>query len=89
MLLNLLFFTFFLYFTPCVTQAALCEDISGRWVNQLGSEVVIDHLQSGVLHGKYYTAVTTTSGKLAGHDIVGRLFTQNKLTLALKTSQIL
>ena len=70
--LKLLFFYFLLYIIPSPTQAAVCEDITGRWVNDLGSEVVIDHLQSGVLNGKYYTAVSSTSGKLSAHDIVGR-----------------
>ena len=70
--LNLLFFNVLLYIIPSRSRAAVCEDISGRWVNDLGSEVVIDHLQSGVLNGKYYTAVSSTSGKLSGHDIVGR-----------------
>ena len=74
MVSNLLFLNFLLYFLPSVTQAALCEDISGHWVNKLGSEVVIDHLQSGVLRGKYYTAVSSTRGELPGHEIVGRLF---------------
>jgi hypothetical protein len=74
MMSNLLFLNFLLYFIPSLTQAASCEDISGRWVNQLGSEVDIDHLQSGVLRGKYYTSVSSTGGKLAGHDIFGMLF---------------
>lgn len=66
-------FCFLLYVNLDVSQAELCADISGRWINKLGSEVVIDHLQSGVLRGHYYTAVSSSRGKLRGHVILGML----------------
>lgn len=50
-----------------------CEDISGRWYNQLGSEVEIDHLIDGKLFGKYYTAVSVAPGAVIGHRLVGVL----------------
>ncbi|XP_028398509.1 uncharacterized protein LOC114522087 [Dendronephthya gigantea] len=73
MLSSLVVFSFLLCLTLDVSQAKLCRDISGRWVNKLGSEVVLDHLQSGVLQGQYYTAVSVSAGKLLGHDILGTL----------------
>ena len=41
-----------------------CEDISGRWYNQLGSD--------GRLFGKYYTAVSLARDAVIGHDIIGK-----------------
>ena len=73
MKLNVLFLHFLFNFIPTVTYAALCEDITGRWINKLGSELDIDHLQTGLLRGVYYTAVSSARGKLPGHDIVGTL----------------
>ena len=49
-----------------------CEDISGRWYNQLGSEVKIDHLTDGRLFGKYYTAVSLARDNVIGHDLIGK-----------------
>lgn len=70
---NLFFVNALLYFISTDTEAALCEDISGRWVNiKLGSEVEFEHLQHGVLRGKYYTAVSSSGKKLPGHAVMGK-----------------
>ena len=84
MKINVLFLHFLFNFTPTVTHAALCEDITGRWINKLGSELDIDHLQTGLFHGKYYTAVSSTRGKLPGHNIVGRFSFDRKIILMLE-----
>ncbi|XP_046848811.1 uncharacterized protein LOC124442356 isoform X1 [Xenia sp. Carnegie-2017] len=53
--------------------SSLCEDITGRWRNQLASEVIIYHLPTGEIHGRYYTTVSSKNTALPSHKIVGAL----------------
>ena len=48
-----------------------CETLEGRWYNQLGSEICLEHRSDGSLVGEYRTAVERLNGS-AGvtHSIV-------------------
>ena len=72
MISSVLFFNLLLYVTPYVSLAAPCEDISGRWISKLGALLEIDHLQNGVIRGRYYKPVGSSRGESRAHDIVGR-----------------
>ncbi len=46
-------------------KAENCEDLSGTWYNELGSEMIVNHTETGELSGEYRTAVERQPG-LAG-----------------------
>jgi Avidin family len=47
-------------------------ELSGTWVNQLGSKVTLDALEDGTLQGFYHTAVSSANKPLPGTPITGR-----------------
>ena len=59
----------------CFLSGTQCEDLGGRWYNQLGSVLVLHHSQDGELTGTYETQVEQkhgSAGNAHSHIVVGR-----------------
>ncbi|KAI0217111.1 hypothetical protein LSAT2_030984 [Lamellibrachia satsuma] len=57
-----------------ICLGAQCEDLSGKWYNQLGSELFLSHTQDGELTGTYRTQVereTGSAGNTHSHKVAG------------------
>lgn len=54
-----------------LSAAKNCETLDGKWYNQLGSEIFLEHKNDGRLLGEYRTAAEREKGSAGvGHSIL-------------------
>ena len=62
---------FLLHVFPWLAECKNCETLDGKWYNQLGSEIFLQHGKDGKLLGEYRTAVERFNGSAGkGHSII-------------------
>ena len=68
---RLLYFAFSAIAFVCLVDGEKCKTLEGKWYNQLGSEVYLEHDTNGILYGEYRTAVERRNGSAGvDHSIV-------------------
>ena len=68
---RLLYFVFSAIAFVCLVDGEKCKTLEGKWYNQLGSEVYLEHDTNGTLYGEYRTAVERRNGSAGvDHSIV-------------------
>lgn len=75
---RLLHIAFSVFSFVCIVEGEKCNTLNGKWYNQLGSEIFLEHGTDGILYGEYRTAVERRNGSAGvNHSIVlGKIFSR-------------
>ena len=73
---RLLSFAFLVIAFLWLVAGEKCKTLDGKWYNQLGSEIYLEHGKDGILYGEYRTAVERRNGSAGvSHSILlGKIF---------------